>query len=94
MTKVFLRQGESPENLLKWFRKKVTRDRILSEAKKKRYFVSKSKQRRIALRKARRRFWLLETKKRFFLTSLKILSRMTCLRKRLSRFSGDSPCLR
>ena len=55
MTKVFLRQGESSENLLKRFRKKVTRDRVLSEAKKKRYFVSKSEQRRIAKRKAQRK---------------------------------------
>ena len=64
MTKVFLRQGESVENLLKRFRKKVTRDRILSEAKRKRYFVSKSEQRRIAKRKAqrkeRRRRWKLQ----------------------------------
>jgi small subunit ribosomal protein S21 len=50
-----LRPGESQESLLRRFRKKVTRDRILSDAKKKRYFVSKSEQRRIALRKARRR---------------------------------------
>ena len=55
MTTVFLRQGESPENLLKRFRKRVTRDRILSEVKKKRYFVSKSEQRRIAKRKAQRK---------------------------------------
>ena len=55
MTKVVLRPGESPENLLKRFRKRVTRDRILSEVKKKRYFVSKSEQRRIAKRKAQRR---------------------------------------
>jgi small subunit ribosomal protein S21 len=61
VTKVFARQGESIENLLKRFRKKVTRDRILSEAKRKRYFVSKSEQRRIdkrkAQRKERRRRW-------------------------------------
>ena len=55
MTSVVSRSGESPESMLKRFRKKVTRDRILSDAKKKRYFVSKSEQRRIALRKARRR---------------------------------------
>jgi small subunit ribosomal protein S21 len=55
MTKVVARPGESPESLLKRFRKRVTRDRILSDAKKKRYFVSKSEQRRIALRKAKRR---------------------------------------
>lgn len=61
MTKVVLRQGESPESLLRRFRKQVTRDRVLSDAKKKRYFVSKSEQRRIAKRKAerkeRRRRW-------------------------------------
>lgn len=55
MTKVVLRSGESPEGLLKRFRKQVTRDRILSDAKKKRYFVSRSEQRRVALRKAKRR---------------------------------------
>ncbi|HUT18813.1 MAG TPA: 30S ribosomal protein S21 [Anaerolineae bacterium] len=55
MTRVVLRTGESPESLLRRFRKKVTQDRILSDAKRKRYFVSKSEQRRVALRKARRR---------------------------------------
>ena len=61
MTKVVLRRGESQESLLKRFRKKVTRDKVLSDAKKKRFFVSKSEQRRIAQRKAirreRRRQW-------------------------------------
>ncbi len=55
MTRVVRRNGESPESLLKRFRKKVARDRILSDAKRKRYFVSKSEQKRIALRKAKRR---------------------------------------
>jgi small subunit ribosomal protein S21 len=55
MTKVVLKPGESQANLLRRFRKKVARDRILSDAKKKRYFVSKSEQRRIARRKAIRR---------------------------------------
>ena len=55
MTKVTARRGESAESLLKRFRKKVVRDRTLTEAKKKRHFVSKSEQRRIALRKAIRR---------------------------------------
>ena len=68
MTKVYLRQGESIENLLKRFRKRVTRDRILSEAKRKRYFVSKSEQRRIAKRKAvrkeRRRRWKQQRRQR------------------------------
>jgi small subunit ribosomal protein S21 len=56
---VELRPGESQESLLKRFRKKVTRSRVLSDVRKKRWFVSKSEQRRIAkrkgIRKARRR---------------------------------------
>jgi small subunit ribosomal protein S21 len=52
MTSVVLKPGESQESLLRRFRKKVIRDRILSAVKKKRYFVSKSEQRRIARRKA------------------------------------------
>lgn len=55
MTKVMLRPGESPESLLRRFRKKVAQDRVLSDAKRKRYFISKSEQRRIEQRKARRR---------------------------------------
>lgn len=68
MTRVVLRQGESPESLLRRFRKKVTQDRVLSDAKRKRYFVSKSEQRRVALRKARRRerkrLWREQTRQR------------------------------
>jgi small subunit ribosomal protein S21 len=56
---VKLRPGESQESLLKRFRKKVTRSRILSDVRKKRWFVPKSEQRRIAkrkgIRKAKRR---------------------------------------
>ena len=67
MTKVVRRQGESAESLLKRFRKRVTRDKVLSEARKRRFFVSKSEQRRIALRKAirreRRRKWKLERRR-------------------------------
>lgn len=66
MTRVVSRPGESPENLLRRFRKQVTRDRILSEAKRKRFFISKSEQRRIAKRKAkrkeRRRQWKLQSR--------------------------------
>jgi small subunit ribosomal protein S21 len=69
MTKVYRRDGESIENLLKRFRKRVTRDRILSDVKKKRYFVSDSEKRRLALRKAkrreRRRKWRLERRRRY-----------------------------
>lgn len=61
MTKVVLRPGESQESLLRRFRKAVTRSRVLSTVKKKRFYVSKSEQRRMARRKAmrkeRRRQW-------------------------------------
>ena len=55
MTTVVLRPGESQESLLRRFRKKVVRARILSTVKKKRYFVSKSEQRRRSRLKAIRR---------------------------------------
>jgi small subunit ribosomal protein S21 len=58
---VVLRPGESQENLVRRFRKKVMRDGILREVKRKRHFVSKSEKRRFAKRKAirriRRREW-------------------------------------
>ena len=61
VTRVVIRDGESPEGLLKRFRKQVTQDGILSTVKRKRFFVPKSEQRRIAQRKAirreRRRQW-------------------------------------
>jgi small subunit ribosomal protein S21 len=52
---VKLRPGESQESLLKRFRKEVTKSRILSAVRRKRWFVSKSEQRRIAKRKGIRR---------------------------------------
>ena len=52
MSHVELRKGESFDNLLKRVRKAVTRERILSDVRKKRYFVSKSEKRHRALRKA------------------------------------------
>jgi small subunit ribosomal protein S21 len=55
VTRVVSRDGESPESLLRRFRKMVTQDGILSTVKRKRFFVSKSEQRRIARRKAVRR---------------------------------------
>ncbi len=61
MTRVRLRANESQESLLRRFRKKVTRDRLMSEVRRKRWFVSKSEERRLARRKAvrreRRRRW-------------------------------------
>jgi small subunit ribosomal protein S21 len=61
MASVVLRSGESQQDLLRRFRKKVMRAGVLRDAKRKRYFVSKSEQRRIAkrraLRRERRRLW-------------------------------------
>lgn len=61
MASVTLGSGESQQELLRRFRKKVTRDGILRDARKKRFFVSKSEQRRVAkrkaIRRARRRQW-------------------------------------
>jgi small subunit ribosomal protein S21 len=55
MTTVELRPHESQEQLLKRFRKKVMKERVLSDVKKKRFFLSNSEKQRIALRKAKRR---------------------------------------
>jgi small subunit ribosomal protein S21 len=52
MRRVTIREGESFDSLLRRFRKEVTKSRILSDVKKKRFFVSKSEQRRRAQRKA------------------------------------------
>jgi small subunit ribosomal protein S21 len=52
---VILRPGESQEALLKRFRKEVTRTRILSTHRKKRWFVSKGMERRREREKAIRR---------------------------------------
>lgn len=59
MTTVRLRPNESQEQLLKRFRKKVTKDEVMSTVRRKRWHVSKSELRRIekkkAIRRARRR---------------------------------------
>jgi ribosomal protein S21 len=55
LTQVVLRPVESQDSLLKRFRRKVTRERILSDVRKKRYFVKNSEERRRAHRKAVRR---------------------------------------
>jgi small subunit ribosomal protein S21 len=55
LTTVLLKPGESQEQLLKRFRKKVQRDRVMTDVRKKRFFLSNSEKRRIALRKAQRR---------------------------------------
>ncbi len=55
MATVVLRPGESQEELLKRFRKKVAEDRILSTYRKKRWYISKSEQRRKARKRAERK---------------------------------------
>jgi len=55
MVRVELRSNESQQQLLKRFRKKVSRSRILSDVRRKRWFVSKSELRRINQKKAIRR---------------------------------------
>lgn len=55
MATVRLQDGESQEQLLKRFRTKVMRERVLSDVKKSRFFMSNSEKRRLALRKAKRR---------------------------------------
>lgn len=61
MASVELRPGESFESLLKRFRKEVTKERILTTYRRKRWYISKSEQRRIArqkaIRKQKRRLW-------------------------------------
>jgi small subunit ribosomal protein S21 len=52
---VKLRPNESQDQLLKRFRKKVTKSGILSTVRRKRWFVSKSELRRIQRKKAIRR---------------------------------------
>ncbi len=67
---VELRPGESQEQLLKRFRKTVQRERVLSDVRKKRFFISDSEKRRIALRKAqrreRKRLWRRQRRQRRF----------------------------
>lgn len=55
MVKVKLRENESQQQLLKRFRKKLTRSGKLSALRKKRWFVSKSELRRIQTKKAIRK---------------------------------------
>lgn len=55
MAKVVSRPNESQEQLLKRFRKKVSKSGVLSTVRRKRWFVSKSELRRIQRKKAIRR---------------------------------------
>ncbi len=66
---VSLRDGESQDALLKRFRKQVMKDRILSEARRKRWYISPSEMRRIqrqrAIRRARRRLRQREARRNY-----------------------------
>jgi small subunit ribosomal protein S21 len=55
LPKVVLRDGESQQKLLGRFRKKVIRSGLMSEVRKRRWFVSKNEQRRMDDKKAIRR---------------------------------------
>ena len=55
LTKVTIKHNESPEELLRRFRKKVMRSGRLAAARQKRWFVSKAEVRRIEKKKAIRR---------------------------------------
>lgn len=69
MATVSLRDGESQEALLKRFRKEVMKERILSESRRKRWYISPSEMRRIqkqrAIRRARRRVRQREARRSF-----------------------------
>lgn len=55
MTRVELRPGESNEQLLRRFRKEVSKSGVLSTVRRKRWYISKSELRRIQKKKALRR---------------------------------------
>jgi small subunit ribosomal protein S21 len=55
MAKVETRSNESPEQLLRRFRKEVMKSRVLADIRKKRWFISKSELSRIKKKKAVRR---------------------------------------
>jgi small subunit ribosomal protein S21 len=56
MTFVIRREDESFDSLLRRFRKKVNQDRLKTEVRKRRYFVTKGEQARIAKRKGIQRY--------------------------------------
>lgn len=55
LPKVELRPGESQEQLLRRFRKKVVKSQVLSSARRKRWHIPKSELKRIKMKKAIRR---------------------------------------
>jgi small subunit ribosomal protein S21 len=55
LVKVVKKENESFNRLISRFRKKVTRSKVLSENRKRRFFTSKSEERRMAKKKAIRK---------------------------------------
>ncbi len=55
MPKVTLRSDESQEQLLRRFNREVIKSRVLTDVRRKRWFISKSELDRIARKKAARR---------------------------------------
>ncbi|MFQ5420055.1 MAG: 30S ribosomal protein S21 [Anaerolineae bacterium] len=64
LPKVELRSNESPEHLLRRFNKEVAKSKVLSDLRRKRWFVSKSELERIERKKAIRRQSRLRSKTR------------------------------
>jgi small subunit ribosomal protein S21 len=64
LAQVVRRPGESDQQLLKRFRKKVAQSRILSTVRRKRWYMSKSEQRRLNKKKSIRRARRREAKRR------------------------------
>ena len=55
MPKVVLQGGETQEQLLRRFRKEVVKSRVLTDSRRKRWFIPNSEVRRIKEKKASRR---------------------------------------
>jgi small subunit ribosomal protein S21 len=55
LAKVELRSNESQEQLLRRFKKEVMKSKVLSDIRRKRWFISKSELKRIEKKKAIRR---------------------------------------
>lgn len=55
MPKVVMRSNESPEQLMRRFKREVMKSKLLSDVRRKRWHVSKSELRRLAKKKAVRR---------------------------------------
>lgn len=55
LAKVVAKPNESPEQLIRRFKKEVMKSKVLADSRRKRWFISKSELRRIKEKKAARR---------------------------------------